>query len=174
MSDTSNKVSQDIRTTWFPDLLYGDWSIAPPALLDGRHLETAVLISLFTDRLALEDDLLPWNNGDRRGWWADTLSPRGPIGSRLWLLHREKQTNQVRLRAEEYARESLEWLITDGVADSVEVHATWLRLGWLELDITIHRQEQRLFHGRYDWTWQEIKALTLGGDVREVLTPLGV
>ncbi|WP_241085111.1 phage GP46 family protein [Candidatus Vondammii sp. HM_W22] len=36
---------------------------------DGLH--SAVLVSLFTDRRAANDDLLPSSALDRRGWWAD-------------------------------------------------------------------------------------------------------
>ena len=35
-------------------------------------LETSILISLFSDRLADIEDLLPDNTGERRGWWGDT------------------------------------------------------------------------------------------------------
>ncbi|HKD77034.1 MAG TPA: phage GP46 family protein [Ktedonobacterales bacterium] len=152
----SGSNTSDIRTTFYPDLLYGDWNVAPPALESGFALETAVLISLFSDRLADVDEVLPGYSGDRRGWWADTDSQHGPIGSRLWLLHREKQTNEVRLRAEEYARESLQWLLDDDVADTVDIDAQWLRLGWLQLAIDIRRQQRRLFHGRYEWSWEQL------------------
>lgn len=150
----------DIRTQWFADRLYGDWDIDPPALASGHHLETAVLISLFTDRLAEPADRLPSNDGNRKGWWADTGKRSDErIGSRLWLLHREKQSNETRLRAEEYAHEALAWMLRDEVADMIDVAATWLRLGWLDLDITIWRQDRRLFHGRFQWTWTELLTL---------------
>lgn len=56
-------------------------------------LDTAVIISLFTDRRALEDDATPDFTENRRGWWGDTYdAQQRPIGSRLWLLSREKQT----------------------------------------------------------------------------------
>lgn len=149
----------DIRTIWNSQTYVGDWLIDPPALASGADLETATLISLFTDRLAEGDDQLPANNGDRRGWWADTGQPKSNyIGSRLWLLAREKQTNETRLRAEDYATEALQWMLDDRVADRIDIAAEWVALGWLELRIGIYRDEQRLFHGRYARDWQEERA----------------
>ena len=74
-------------------------------------LYTAVLISLFTDRRADEDDELPASETWRRGWWADSLAQNGifkkdQIGSRLWLLMRCKATEQTRQRAEDYCNEA--------------------------------------------------------------------
>lgn len=146
----------DIRTVWDVAAARGDWLVEPPDLAHDRDLETAVLISLFTDRLAEPDDALPDPlDRDRRGWWGDTgPSPRDPIGSRLWLLAREKQTNDVRLRAEDYAREALAWMVEDGVADAVDVEASWTRLGMLEVAVTITRAGDRVFAGRYGSMWR--------------------
>ena len=94
-------------------------------------LETAVIISLFTDRRAATDDVLPDAGqtlspvpADRRGWAGDAFGGER-IGSRLWLLDREKQTEEVRRRAEEYGYEALQWLIDDGHVLSVEISAEW-------------------------------------------------
>lgn len=85
------------------------------ALTDG--LGTAVLYSLFTHRRALAADTLPDGaDGDRRGWWADP-----EMGSRLWLLCREKHLPVVIARAKEYAEEALAWMITKGKAKAVDV-----------------------------------------------------
>jgi phage gp46-like protein len=86
-------------------------------------LRTAVIISLFSDRRAEADDVLPDGGTDRRGWWGD-LEPaveNDLIGSRLWLLSREKQLSSVLLRAETYARQALAWLVEDGVCRAVTV-----------------------------------------------------
>lgn len=117
-------------------------------------LRTAVILSLFLDRRARDDDALPDGGSDRRGWWADTImpmtegmlalhdgarSPRGPdqIGSRLWLLSRELQVREVVRRAHDYAVEALAWLIEDGHASRVEVRAFIPRFQMLGLDIRI-------------------------------------
>lgn len=84
--------------------------------LDGG-LETAVAISLFTDRRA----------DDRRGWWGDSYpdAENDLIGSRLWTLERAGQTVETLRRAQVYAQEALQWMLTDGVAKRVSVTASW-------------------------------------------------
>lgn len=112
-------------------------------------LHTAVILSLFLDRRANDDDILPNDSDDRRGWWADTVAPMTDygigggsasgdhIGSRLWLLSREKQLAGVLERARHYAEEALTWLVEDGVATAVQVTATNPRQGWLVLEVTV-------------------------------------
>jgi phage gp46-like protein len=74
---------------------------------------TPLTISLFTDRLAFEDDPLPQDGGDRRGWWGDSVGA-SPMGSRLWLLSREKEVPEVVARARRYAAEALSWIVAEG------------------------------------------------------------
>ena len=63
-----------------------------PDLQGDDGLLTALLISLFTDRRAHDDDPLPDERvgvpSDMRGWWGDYFETErpDPIGSRLWLL----------------------------------------------------------------------------------------
>ncbi len=99
-------------------------------------LRTAVLVSLFSDRRAADDDAIPDGTGYRRGWWADAYNDR-PAGSRLWLLAREKQLPDVLARAKGYAEEALEWLREDGVATAVEVGAEWVARGVMALRVRI-------------------------------------
>jgi phage gp46-like protein len=110
---------------------------ATGALAQDDGLATAVLLSLFLDRRAGPDDPLP-DGTDRRGWLGDALAEDADrIGSRLWLLSREKQVEETRRRAEEYAEEALAWLVEDGLAESVAVSAAWAGIGWLDLRVTI-------------------------------------
>lgn len=114
----------DVRLTW--DLAGGD---ADLLILDSdvaadRGLRTAVLLSLFVDRRAADDDKPPSGDArDRRGWWADqfALVEGDRIGSRLWLLDRSVRTNETKLRAEEYVREALAWMLEDRVVASIDV-----------------------------------------------------
>ena len=106
-------------------------------------LESAIVISLFCDRQANADDPLPDGAMHRCGWWADVDGDL--IGSRLWLVAREKVQASVLLRAREFAREALQWLIDDGIARSVDVRASVARTDVLELDITIARRETGTF-----------------------------
>lgn len=146
----------DIRSVWDPGAIGADWILAEGQLDQGRDLETAVIISLFTDRLAGLEDPLPDGTEDRRGWWGDGDRAVERIGSRLWLLAREKATEEVRLRAIEYAREALDWLIQDGVARRVEVEASYTAMGRLDMLITITRSDGTTVERRYDFAWEEV------------------
>lgn len=139
-------------STLTADLLFDGFS-----LVTDDSLRTAVVISLFSDRRAVDDDRLPDGGNDRRGWWADTFAPieGDRIGSRLWLLSREKQLREVVARAEEYAREALEWLIEDGVAASLVVTGSIPRTGWLRLDVEIVRPGNAET-SRYFFAWEAL------------------
>ncbi|MGJ7223280.1 phage GP46 family protein [Morganella morganii] len=97
---------------------------------------TLVIISLFTDRRALDSDVLPDGGNDRRGWWGDSYQKR-PIGSRLWLLSREKQMSVVLRLAKFYAEEALEWMTEDGHIRSAVVSATSPADGFLLLNVQL-------------------------------------
>ena len=122
-------------------------------------LPRAVLISLFTWRRANPDDDLPANN--KYGWWGDSypteLNDR--IGSRLWLLSRAKMLPETVARAEEYATEALQWLIDDGVADSVQIRAERQTLDTLALQITLTRGDKAALNIRFINVWDYINAL---------------
>ena len=102
-------------------------------------LDTALIISLFTDRRANADDILPDQNSDLRGWWGDSYADNEGdlIGSRLWELARERDLSSVYLRAKDYIQEALQWLIDDGVVDQFDVAVSRLRKGVLLYVITI-------------------------------------
>lgn len=160
----------DVRTAWNPDTApwQADWMMDPPGLETDRDLETATILSLFTDGSARPDDVIPDGTDDRRGWWGDhgpvgaqATPPEGPLGSRLWLLAREKSTENTRRRAEIYAAEALRWMITDGVAARVDVRAVWLEAApvppsTLLLLIRILRFDGTVFDARYAWAWDQL------------------
>jgi phage gp46-like protein len=127
----------DISTVWDVQRMHGDWVLHGPALQSGDDLQTAVLISLFTDRLALPSDVT--TDGDRRGWWGD--DPKYPIGSRLWLLDRVKGPQDVPQRAQDYAAEALQWLIDDGVVARFDIAAQWITPDRLDLSVIANRRD---------------------------------
>lgn len=115
-------MASDIKMLWDNDLMEADMSFSNDDLIREEGLETAVVMSLFTDRRANEDDIID-NSDDMRGWWGDQTSdiPNDRNGSRLWLLERAKVIPETLTLAKKYAEESLEWMIDDGVAVKVEV-----------------------------------------------------
>ncbi len=85
-------------------------------------LSRAVVISLFTWQRASQSDEV--DNDQRMGWWGDTFAENkgDKIGSKLWLLLRQKVTDETINRAQEYAYESLKWLIDDGICSDITVN----------------------------------------------------
>ena len=85
-------------------------------------LSRAVVISLFTWQRASQSDEV--DNDQRMGWWGDTFAENkgDKIGSKLWLLLRQKVTEETLNRAQEYAYESLKWLIDDGICSDITVN----------------------------------------------------
>lgn len=150
-------MASDIKITWNPATMQGDFTVTDGDLdLDGG-LTTAVKISLFTDRQARLDD--PYENNDRRGWWGDqTSSISGDqIGSRLWLLERAKTTSETIRLAKGYIEEALQWMIDDGVAKKVEV--TVERAGRpgndrLYFKVTIRKSDGNDVTYKFDDLWE--------------------
>jgi len=131
----------DLALTWDETRGAADAGVSENDLAPDAGLETAVLLSLFVDRRADAADILPDEEADRRGWWADAFPTVAgdAIGSRLWLLAREKQTATLLPRLEGYAREALQWLLDDGVAERVDVAASFPQPGWVLLSVEIAR-----------------------------------
>ena len=106
----------DIALAWNNSIGAGDICIVGADLGNDDGLETAVLLSLFTDRRVRPEELPPGVSW-RRGWWGDGLNDdQDQTGSKLWLLHRAKRTPDLLVRARGYASEALAWLVGDGVA----------------------------------------------------------
>lgn len=132
--------------------MLGDWVMSGPSLKSGDDLQTAVLISLFTDRLALPSDPTP--DGDRRGWWGDDpQDTKHRIGSRLWLLDRVKGPQDVPQRAHDYAAESLQWMIEDGVVSSFDISAQWIAPNRLDLIVIANRSNSTPVAMKFERVW---------------------
>ena len=130
-----------------------DLAIQGADIATDEGLRTAVLVSLFTDRRANDDDVIPDGTDNRRGWWADAWPEvDGDLeGSRLWLLSREKQLPDVLQRAKEYGEEALAWLIDDGIALTVTVSAEWAASGVLGLRVEIQLADGSRFSDVFNY-----------------------
>ena len=145
----------DISVIWDVDNSRGDWKFLAPALVTGNDLPSAVLVSVFTDRVANTDDPIPDGTGDPRGWWGD-IGEDKPIGSRLWLLDRSKQTQEVLNNARDYINEALQWLVDDGVVASTDVQTQWVRDTFLGAQITLYQPDGSQISLTYAWAWQQL------------------
>lgn len=130
----------------------GDLVLENSDLALDEGLNTAILVSLFTDRRAAVSDELPDPAGSRRGWWGDGLNGDNDLtGSRLWLLTRRKATPETRRLYEEYTREALAWMIKDGLAEKIDVSGRWLVMGLLAVTVVITRPGGG--RQKFDYSW---------------------
>jgi phage gp46-like protein len=128
-------------------------------LAKDEGLETAVLISIFTDK-RISDDELPTGETSKRGWWGDVFPnvDQDQIGSRLWLLERVKRTAETLRKSEDYIKEALNWLIEDGVAASIEVTSSYDENNQLVAALTVIKPGGRQSRFQMLWDKQELKA----------------
>ena len=150
----------DIRIVWDPERMLGDWLRVGSGLDTSRELVTAVAVALFTHRTAEDDDPLPHFASDRRGWWGDhearEIHGGWPIGSRLWLLSREKQTEETRARAEEYIREALDPFVTHRICERYDLVVDWFAHERLGAEITLYRGPRESVAVRFETLWNEV------------------
>ncbi|TVP12543.1 MULTISPECIES: phage GP46 family protein [Shewanella] len=126
------------------------------------EISSLVLISLFTDARAEDSDTLPDGSGDQRGWPGDTFYD-APWGSKIWLLYREKLTDEVRNRAVKYAQDALAWMLADqgnGVlAKSVVVTGSIPRFQTLALKIVITKPDGEVISFTASKKWESQRAI---------------
>ena len=124
-------------------------------LLADDGLQTAIVISLFSDRRCATDQL-PDNETDQRGFWADAFSmlDGDSTGSLLWLLRREKTINSVLGRAKDYARDALRWLVDDKVAQAVNVETEYLDRGPMAIYVEVIRPTGDAVSYRFEYAWE--------------------
>ncbi len=158
MSDFSFQFSS---TTGYADMsiINGDFAI-------GDDLQTAVLVSIFSDRRATDAELDALADGatkstTNKGIWIDTYREGIQYGSGIWLILRGKKLPETLSRAEEYVKESLAWMIADGVAQTVEAEASFNGDRML-LAITITRQSAEDLVATFDFAWDD---LTLNANI---------
>ncbi len=148
----------DIRTI-FVDMAHGvDFAIESMLLAQDDGLSTALMLSLFTDRRAGNDDVLPAGADDRRGVWMDGYVevPGDLMGSRLWLLQRAKLLPETVIRVREYCEEALDWMVRDGVAKSVLVTA-WIErsapIGVIGAQVDIAKPDGTTTRFKFEKLW---------------------
>ena len=122
---------------------------------EADELAAAVLISLFSWLKSNPDDGVRAPN--RQGWWGDTVAHTAGdrIGSRLWLLQRQKILSTTLRRAEFYAKEALQWLIDDAVVASIEVSAERSGADQIALLVTCYRPDDtQALQARFQNVWE--------------------
>jgi phage gp46-like protein len=118
----------------------------------GPDVESAVYISIFTDRRSEEGDEVL--DGNFRGWWGDTYND-AKIGSRLWTLKRRKATLSVLREANDIIKQCLQWLVDDGVASEIKVQNEWSRIniGRMNMLIEIFKPDGTQEDFKFEEQW---------------------
>jgi len=124
--------------------------VAGGGLVSGGDLVTAVLISLFTDAAAEDDDKIPDGSSDPRGWWA------GDIGSKIWLRARDKPTPTLLALIKNDCERALAWLIEDEVLASITVETEFTRPTMLGVRILLLRHDGARIALKFSRLWESI------------------
>lgn len=122
-------------------------------------LETCIALSLFTNARAEEDDVLPDNTLNKQGWWGNSVAEIVK-GSRLWLISRSKNTDDVREKAKDYALEALKWMVDDGVIKNLTVIVTRTAMDTIEIKIQATKPKggsDVVFKYFYNWQNQLLR-----------------
>ncbi len=120
-------------------------------------LQTSIIISLFTDRRLPVGVDHPEGLNDPRGYWGDVAEADGfQWGSLLWTLYRQVITNAVVTSCREFCEQALQWMIDDGIAESITV--TSERAGTYQISISIEivkKDTRETLRYSYLWDGQE-------------------
>ena len=127
----------DIALAWENLTGNADICIVGPDLQSEDGLETAIIISLFSDARVRPDEL-PSGHTWQRGWFGDVVEDEpDSTGSKLWTLRRSKATQDVLVRARAFCREALRWMIDDGVAVDVIVDTNYTQPGTMLIEVVV-------------------------------------
>lgn len=145
----------DIALVWKPEDFEADIATADNDLVVSDDLETGIIDSLFTDRRLPAGAAPPSGPEYRGGWWGDSFQETegDRDGSLLWTLAREKQAPDVLEKARVYARDALQWMTEDGVAERVEVATDFPRVEWLGIYVSVHKPDGSSIAFRYHYNW---------------------
>lgn len=148
----------DIKTVFIDIEKGADFALSSLLLEEDDGLDTAVILSLFTDRRADDDDIIPGGVDDKRGAWIDSFAEveGDQFGSRLWLLESAKLIPETVNRVREYCHEALKWLIDDGVAKALNISAEIIRhhpLGIIKAQIDILKPDGTTARYKFDKLW---------------------
>jgi len=140
----------DIKLT--PDEFgIGNIEVSGNDLAVDNGLNTAVYISLFTDARVDDESLLD-DKTDKRGYWADVFDDK-PMGSKLWLLAREKNLSAVLDKAKTYCQDALKWLIEDGIAKKITVNTESVSENILGIETIIQKPSDEILNFKYYYNW---------------------
>ena len=139
-----------------------DIKVTGNALHTDPGLETSVLISLFSHGRANDADILPHGFETRGGWWGTSLDPKVTLSKR-WLLGRSVIDQTTFKLCEQYDKDSLQWMIDDGIAASIDSLAVRGGLYQINSIVTINRAQGDIMRFKYFRNWEHQSGLVIGG-----------
>jgi phage gp46-like protein len=151
-----------------------DWLLTTNALLPSQNgldetqaLATAVTIAFCTDRLAEISDTLPIpGSADRKGWWGDDgakdLWNGWPVGSRFWLMSRDKITDSkysggsTIARATAFASECLQPFVDARIISDFDVEVVQANAQRVDTMVTLYRGPLPAISLQFQSLWNEL------------------
>jgi phage gp46-like protein len=135
----------DIRIVWDPSTGTGDLNMLGAGLELGHDLETASLISMFTDAQVDPGDIV--FDADPHGCWIDTYAaledpaltaiPDDRIGSKLYQVFNMPRTQATLNWLRDQIIKCHGWMIIDGVASAVDAAAFFTSPGGVGATVAI-------------------------------------
>lgn len=109
--------------------------------------DTSILMSIYCERRATATEM-PVSKY-RRGWIGNESTPGFEIGSKVWLFEQARLTRETLNGINSVVKDSLQWLIDDGIALEIAVTSSLTQSNTIAVDVTITRPssnvERRFF-----------------------------
>lgn len=153
-----------------------NWLLTTNALLpvqnsldETQALVTAVTIAFCTDRLAETSDVLPIpGSTDRKGWWGDDgaadIWNGWPVGSRFWLMRRDKITDSnysggaTTARAVSFANECLQPFVDAKIISDFDATVAQINAQRVDTTATLYRGPLPDISLQFQSLWNELSA----------------
>lgn len=118
----------------------------------GKSLENSVIVSIGSDSRIAEKKFSGKLADD--GWWGEPSFENDLWGSRLFTILKRKKDGNALLLAEQYVKKSLQWMIDDGVVESVDVDVGFDNASLL-LNISLSKKSEKETF-KYEFAWNEV------------------
>ena len=115
------------------------------------ELNSAVLISLFTWRHAKPHDL--GVTDFQYGHWADSYDNH-QLGSRLYLLLREKIDDDLPGKIDVLITEALQWMLDDSIISDISISSTRTDIYNIQTTLILSRHNQTTEKFEFDNIWE--------------------
>lgn len=133
-----------------------DLAVVNRVLESTDGMETALIVSLFTDARTSSDKVATAHN--RRGWVGNILTANigRSIGSTLWVYEQSRITTNILNQIRVAAQEALDWLVEDGIAKTVIVSVQQVTERGIVISIDIETPQGE--NQRYSAIWRATSA----------------